>query len=148
VENSQIEIVSLEEKCYVGIPATCAFKSSDREAIKVANEAFALRKGEIRGVVNEKEYVCPHFANDILFTYIYCMEVENLEDIPQGMVGFRVPSQRYVKVRSAAEDPYKLAKSYLAANELKNNGRSLALEVFRFGEKQHFNNADIYVPIV
>jgi predicted transcriptional regulator YdeE len=147
VENSRIEIVSLEEKCYVGVPSTCAFKSSDREAIKVASEAFALRKGEISGAVNKKEYVCPHFANDILFTYIYCMEVENLEDIPQGMVGFLVPSQRYVKVISSAEDPYKLAKSYLAANELKNNGRSLALEVFKFGEEQNFNHADIYVPI-
>jgi predicted transcriptional regulator YdeE len=148
VENSRIEIVSLLEKCYVGIPATSAFKSSDREAIKEAGEAFASRKSEIKGIVNENECVCPHFANDILFTYVFCMEVENLEEIPQGMIGFRVPSQRYVKVRSATENPYKLVNSYLATNGLENNTRSLALEVFKFGEEQHFNNADIYVPIV
>jgi predicted transcriptional regulator YdeE len=148
VESSRIEIVSLEEKCFIGIPATCAFKSSDREAIKVAGEAFASRKGEISGAVNEREYVCPHFANDILFTYIYCMEVENLEEIPHGMIGFRVPSQRYVKVRSEEHNPYKLVNSYLAANGLESNTSSLALEVFKFGEEQHFNNADIYVPIV
>jgi predicted transcriptional regulator YdeE len=146
--NNQIEIVTLEEKYFVGVPVTNVFQRFDPDRIKEANQIFLARKSEIKEIINEHEYVCPHFANDILFTYIYCMMVTEIKDIPKGMIGFCVPSQRYVKVRSTDQDPYALIKSYLKANGLENNTRSLALEVFRFGEEQHFNNADIFVPIV
>ena len=76
------------------------------------------------------------------------MEVTRIEDVPKGMIGFSVPGQRYAKARSIDQDPYALIKSYLKEKGLENNPRSLALEVFRFGEEQHFNNADIYVPIL
>jgi predicted transcriptional regulator YdeE len=116
--------------------------------MKEANQLFLERRNEIKGIINEQEYVCPHFANDILFTYIYCMEVEGINDTPNGMIGFYVPGQRYIKVRSTDQDPYAISHEYLKENDLENNTRSLALEVFKFGEEQHFNNADIYIPIV
>ena len=148
MENNQIEIVTLEEKHFVGVPVTNVFQRVDPESIKEANQRFLFRKSEIQGVLNPDEYVCPHFANDVLFTYIYCMEVTRIDDVPQGLVGFSVPSQRYAKVRSKDKDPYALIKSVLKEKSLDNNQRSLALEVFKFGEEQHFNNADIYVPIL
>jgi predicted transcriptional regulator YdeE len=148
MKNNQIEIVTLEEKYFVGVPVTNVFQRFDPDRIKEANQIFLARKSEIKEIINEHEYVCPHFANDVLFTYIYCMEVTEIKDIPKGMIGFCVPSQRYVKVTSTDQDPYALIKSYLKENGLENNTRSLALEVFRFGEEQHFNNADIFVPIV
>ncbi|RXZ81752.1 hypothetical protein EBB07_13955 [Paenibacillaceae bacterium] len=83
-----------------------------------------------------------------MFTYIYCMEVEGISDIPNGMIGFHVPSQRYIKVRSLDQDPYAISQKYLKETGIENNIKSLALEVFKFGEEQHFNNADIYIPIV
>jgi predicted transcriptional regulator YdeE len=147
MQNNQIEIVTLEEKHFVGIPVTNAFQRFDADSIKEANRVFLDRKSEIKEILNEHEYVCPHFAGDLLFTYIYCMEVTKIEDVPKGMIGFSVPSQRYAKVRSVDQDPYTLIKSYLEENDLDNNPRSLALEVFRFGEEQHFNNANIFVPI-
>lgn len=147
MEASQIEIVTLEAKYFIGVPVTNAFKRFDAERMKEANQLFLERWNEIKGIINEQEYVCPHFANDILFTYIYCMEVSEIKDIPNGMIGFDVPSQRYVKIRSTDQDPYVISKEYLKENGLENNTRSLALEVFRFGEEQHFNNADIYIPV-
>ncbi|MCD9025460.1 GyrI-like domain-containing protein [Cohnella silvisoli] len=148
MKNNQIEIVTLGEKYFVGVPVTNVFQRFDPDRIKEANQIFLARKSEIKEIINENEYVCPHFANDVLFTYIYCMEVTEIKDIPKGMIGFCVPNQRYVKVRSTDQDPYALIKSYLKANGLENNTRSLSLEVFRFGEEQHFNKADIFVPIV
>jgi predicted transcriptional regulator YdeE len=147
MENDQIEIVTLEEKHFIGVPVTTAFQRVDTESMREAYQRFLTRKSEIQGTLNQDEYVCPHFANDILFTYIYCMEVTGTEDVPQGMVGFSIPSQRYVKVRSKDKDPYALVKSFLREESLENNRQSLALEVFKFGEDQHFHNADIYVPI-
>ncbi|MFC0216262.1 GyrI-like domain-containing protein [Paenibacillus chartarius] len=148
MQKNQIEIVTLEEKYFVGVSVTNAFQRIDRDSIKEANEEFLARRSEIKGILNHREYVCPHFANDVLFTYMYCMEVARIEDVPKGMVGFSTPSQRYAKVRSIDKDPYRLIKSFLEENRLDNNPRSLALEVFKFGEEQHVNNADIYVPII
>lgn len=148
MNNNQVEIVIFEEKHFIGVPVTVAFQKHDPERIKEANQIFLTRKNEIKGIINEHEYVCPHFANDVLFTYIYCMEVSEISDIPDGMLGFNVPSQRYAKVSSTDQDPYKLIKSYLKAKGLENNTRSLALEVFRFGEHQNINNASIFVPLL
>ncbi|GAE06779.1 hypothetical protein JCM10914_2955 [Paenibacillus sp. JCM 10914] len=148
MKTNQIEIVTLEAKHFIGVPVTNVFQRIDPERIKEANQIFLTRRNEIKGIINEQEYVCPHFANDILFTYIYCMEVAEIKDIPNGMIGFQVPSQQYVKVRSTDHDPYAFSKEYLKENGLENNTRSLALEVFKFGEEQHFNNAEIYIPIV
>lgn len=147
MKNNQVEIVTLEVMNYIGVPVTAAFQNTDPERIKDANQIFLDRKNEIQGIVNENQYVCPHFANDVLFTYIYCMEVKEIRTIPDGMIGFSLPRQQYAKVRSADEEPYGLIKTYLASNGLENNTRSLALEVFQFGEEQHYNNADILVPI-
>jgi predicted transcriptional regulator YdeE len=144
----QIEIVSLEAKYFIGVPVTNVFQRFDSERMKEANQLFLERRNEIKGIINDQKYVCPHFANDILFTYIYCMEVEGINDTPNGMIGFFVPSQRYIKVRSSDQDPYAISHEYLKENGLENNTRSLALEVFKFGEEQHCNNADIYIPIV
>ncbi|MGO4374725.1 GyrI-like domain-containing protein [Paenibacillus sp. MCAF20] len=148
MKTNQIEIVTLETKYFIGVPVTNVFQRFDSERMIETNQLFLARRNEIIGTINEQEYVCPHFANDILFTYVYCMEVTEIKNIPNGMIGFQVPSQRYVKVRSADQDPYALSKEYLKEKGLENNTRSLALEVFRFGEEQHFNNADIYIPIV
>ena len=148
MQNNEIEIITLEEKHFVGVAVTNAFQKISRESIKEANQIFLDRMSEIKGVLNPLEYVCPHFANDILFTYIYCLEVGRVENVPKGMVGFTVPSQRYAKIRSKDQDPYTLIHSFLKEKSMAKNLRSLALEVFRFGEEQHTNNADIYVPIL
>jgi Uncharacterized protein conserved in bacteria len=147
MDNIQFEMVTLGTKHYVGVPVTNVFNRFNPELMKEANEIFNSRIREIKRIIHEHEYVCPHFANDIMFTYVYCMEVSEIEDVPKGMIGFHVPSQRYVKVRAVDQDPYESAKLYLEANGLENNTRALALEVFRFGEEQHFNHADIYIPI-
>jgi predicted transcriptional regulator YdeE len=148
MKNNQVEIIALKEKHFVGVPVTVAFQKHDPERIKEAEQIFLTLKNQLKGIINEYEYVCPHFANDVLFTYIYCMEVSEIRDIPDGMIGFSVPSQQYAKVRSTDQEPYGLIKSYLNANGLESNTRSLALEVFRFSEEQHYNNADIFVPII
>lgn len=46
MENSKIEMV-------------------DKEIMKKTNQQFLERRNEIKGIINEQENVCPHFANDI-----------------------------------------------------------------------------------
>lgn len=144
----QAEIVTLEEKHYVGVAVTNAFMRVNPKSIQEVNDLFLSRIKEIPNVINSGSYVCSHFANDFLFTYIYSMEVSRIDEVPEGMIGFSVPSQRYAKVRSTEQDPYALIKATLEVMSLINNTRSLALEVFRFGEEQHVRNADVFVPIL
>ncbi|MCM3626045.1 GyrI-like domain-containing protein [Paenibacillus glycanilyticus] len=148
MSKEQVEIVALGEKHFIGVPVTNAFHKADPKSIREAYQIFLSRKEEITDMVDRDCYVCPHFANDYLFTYIYCMEVFRIGDVPQGMIGFSLPSQRYAKARSADQDPYARIKATLEAMNLENNTRSLALEIFRFGEEQHVNNADVYIPIL
>lgn len=55
MQNNQIEIVTLEEKHFVGVPVTNVFQRFDPESIKEANQIFLARKSEIRGILNQYE---------------------------------------------------------------------------------------------
>jgi predicted transcriptional regulator YdeE/catechol 2,3-dioxygenase-like lactoylglutathione lyase family enzyme len=145
VSEAQVEIVRLDEKCYVGVPVTSSFQNV--VGIGEARQIFMEKKNEIQNIVNKDLYACLHFANDVLFTYVYCMEVSAIGIVPQGMIGFTVPGNRYAKVRTKDTEPYAFINSYLSANRMEKDSSSLAIEIFKFGENEHYNNADILVPI-
>lgn len=111
MSNAQIEVVQLGERKYIGIAATSPLKNV--KGIGEAHQLFMERKVEIQGMVDENTYVCVHFANEVLFTYIYCMEVNELQPVPEGMIGFEVPRNQYVKVQSNGEEPYGLINKFL-----------------------------------
>lgn len=56
MQNNQIEIVTLEEKHFVGVPVTNVFQRFDPESIKEANQIFLARKSKIKGILNQYEY--------------------------------------------------------------------------------------------
>jgi predicted transcriptional regulator YdeE len=144
--NDHVQIISLEEKKFVGIAVTSSFQKVT--GVGEASQFFMSRKNGIQSMVSVDEYVCLHFSNDVVFTYIYCMEVSELEAVPVGMIGFTVPSSRYAKVRTEDEDPYGMINTYLTENGLESNPKLFAFEVFRFGEEETIFNADILVPVM
>jgi predicted transcriptional regulator YdeE/catechol 2,3-dioxygenase-like lactoylglutathione lyase family enzyme len=145
VRDEQVEIVRVEEKCYVGVPVTSSFQNV--VGIGEARQIFMEKKNEIQSIVNKDQYACLHFANNVLFTYVYCMEVSTIDKVPQGMIGFAVPGNRYAKARTKYKEPYGFINTYLSDNQMEKDSSSLAIEIFKFGEKEHYNNADILVPI-
>jgi predicted transcriptional regulator YdeE len=145
VREEQVEIVRLEERCYVGVPVTSSFQNV--VGIGEARQIFMEKKNEIQNIVNKDLYACLHFANDVLFTYVYCMEVSAIDMVPQGMIGFTVPGNRYAKVRTKDKEPYGFINTYMSDNQMEKDISSLAMEIFKFGENEHYNNADILVPI-
>jgi predicted transcriptional regulator YdeE len=143
---NNVQIVKVEEKQYVGVAVTSPFHNVT--GIGEAKQLFEDRRNEIQNTVTTDEYVCLHFANEVVFTYIYCMEVSAIDAIPDGMIGFTVPSSRYAKVRTKDEDPYGLIHTYLQENGIERNPNLFSQEVFRFGEEESKYNADILVPIM
>ncbi len=145
MSKAQIEVVLLGERKYIGIAVTSPLKNV--KGIGEAQQFFMERKDEIQRKVDECTYVCVHFANEVLFTYIYCMEVTELQPIPEGMIGFEVPSNQYVKVHSNGEEPYGLIDTFLRDKGMESHSNSVSFEVFQFGKEESKYNAEILVPI-
>ena len=91
---AQIEVVQSGNRKYIGTAVTSPLNNV--QGVGEAHRLFMERRGEIQNQVDEHAYVCVHFANEVLFTYIYCMEVTELQRIPAGMIGFEVPGGSYV----------------------------------------------------
>ncbi|GIP38980.1 hypothetical protein J31TS4_22600 [Paenibacillus sp. J31TS4] len=142
---AQIEVVPLKERKYVGIAVTSPLK--DVNGIGEARQQFMDRIGEIQGKVDETTYVCVHYANEVLFTYLYCMEVMDHRSAPDGMIGFEVPANRYVKVQANGDEPYGLIEQFLRDNGMQSHAGSVSFEVFRFGQEESKYQAEILVPL-
>lgn len=144
--NNNVQIVRLEGKKFVGIAVTSPFQNV--MGIGETKRLFEASRNDIPNTVDADEYTCLHFANEVVFTYIYCMEVSVLDTIPEGFIGFAVPSSRYVKVRTKDEDPYGLIHTFISEHGIERNPNLFSLEVFKFGEEESKYNADILVPIM
>lgn len=143
---NQVDIVQLEEMKFIGVPVTSSFQNDSPKRIEDTKNIFMNRKNEIKNVINPDRYVCPHYASEVLFTYLYCMEVNNLDEIPEGMIGFSIPAHRYVTTRSN-HDPYEVLHTYLQNREMENNVKALALEVYYFENPNWPTEVDVYIPI-
>ncbi|WP_173275695.1 effector binding domain-containing protein [Paenibacillus sp. NEAU-GSW1] len=146
MELNQIEVVQLPEKHYVGLSVTSSFRGHDPKRVEQMKESFFCRYDEIRHVVDETQYVSPHFSSEQLFTYLICAEVSRLSDIPEGMIGFTIPAQSYVKTRSSG-DPYAELHQYVKEHNLSNNSKALALEVYKRDMPVWPNETEVYIPL-
>lgn len=143
-----VEIVRMSERRFVGIPVTVSFENLDRDRIHHTKRLFMEMKDKIKYVLNGEQYTCAFLANDVLFTYIYSLQVSQIIEMPAGMIGFTVPEQSYAKVRSAEQDPYAIIHRYLSDCGREADKSSLAFEVFTYGEEEDVHHADVYVPIL
>jgi predicted transcriptional regulator YdeE len=141
-----VEIVKLDQKKLIGIPVTSVFEGHGPRRIEEAKQIFLNRRHEIKNAVNNQEYVCPSFASEAVFTYFFCMEVSEIDEVPDGMLGFTIPAHSYGKTRSD-QDPYEAIHAYLRANGMESNMKALALEVYSFDEPQWPSKVDVFVPI-
>ncbi|WP_373230760.1 GyrI-like domain-containing protein [Cohnella sp.] len=144
--SNQVELISLQEKRFVGIPVTSPFQDHQPERIDETRQIFLGRRHEIKAIVNPQEYVCPHFTSEVLFTYFFCMEVSEISDVPSGMIGFTLPAHLYAQTRSDL-DPYEVIHSFLRDISMESNSRALAFEVYGFDNPQWPSQVDVYVPV-
>lgn len=146
MSGSQVEFVKVEAKHYIGLSITSSFQGHDPKRVETLKQQFMVRRHEIMHAVNPRQYVCPHFNSETLFTYLYCLEVSKLDDIPEGMLGFTIPAHTYAKVRTEL-DPYEVLHSYLKEQGLQNDTKALALEIYNMESPRWPDQVDVYVPI-
>ncbi|MBB6673705.1 GyrI-like domain-containing protein [Cohnella nanjingensis] len=147
VADNQVQMLVLPEINLVGLCVTSPFKGHLPERVEDMKQEFHRRKDEIRNVIHPERYVSPSFTSEVLFTYLICMEVASLSDVPEGMLGFTIPPHRYAKVKSKG-DPYQDIHDYLKANNKQSNKRALALEIYHFENPAWPDEAEVCIPLL
>lgn len=72
-----------------------------------------------------------------MFTYFYCLQVSELSDIPEGMMGFSIPAATYAAVHyegphPMGPDPYETLAKYRSENGIEAQSNAMVLERYRF----------------
>ncbi|QHW34341.1 GyrI-like domain-containing protein [Paenibacillus rhizovicinus] len=142
-----VKEITLPERSYIGMALTSPLAAHEPKRVEQLKKLFIGRRFEIKGLLDSESYVCPSFVCEQLFTYLFCMQVNQLSVVPYGMIGFIIPEQRYVTVRAQGTDPYELLHAYLKAKGLQNNKRGMALEVYRLPKSLWPDEVDVYIPI-
>lgn len=93
----ECEIVSKEFKL-IGQSITANYPQSFPNAAIEVQVEFLKKVDEIKNCKNKKVLLSPYMCNDIMATYFACLEVEEIADVPEDMVGFAIPLMKYAKV--------------------------------------------------
>jgi predicted transcriptional regulator YdeE len=144
------EIVKKEFK-FVGISNTAPFPSAFPQAAVKVQQKFEKRINEISNPVNNKILISPFICNGIIATYFACLEVSDLQSIPEGMIGFTVPSSEYVKItctnRTIGEGYNKVFR-WLGENGYTQKGNNaFQIEVFYIDELAEEEQVELLIPI-
>jgi predicted transcriptional regulator YdeE len=147
----ECEVVTKEYQ-FVGQSITANFPSSFPEAaIKVQTEFFQKRRSEISNVLNPDILFSPYMCNGVVATYFACSEVSEIENVPAGMIGFKLSPTRYAKISCSNQtigEGYSKIFKWIGANgyKQKSSSNSSAIEIFYFEEKPE-EKVEILIPI-
>jgi predicted transcriptional regulator YdeE len=136
---TDVTTIKLGEMKMVGFPVNVAFKGGDFSQIGKTKQRFMERKQEIKHVINPDVYWAPWFNCEVMFTYFYCLQVSELSDIPDGMMGFTIPETLYAAVKYEGPhpmdpDPYGLLASYRQENGIVHKEESMIIEKYEFAK--------------
>ncbi|WHY21543.1 effector binding domain-containing protein [Paenibacillus sp. G2S3] len=146
MDEAQVQVLELPEMKLIGLSITSSFVGHEPERVEAMKREFNSRKDEISNIIHPERYLSPHFTSENLFTYMICMEVEELTNVPEGMLGFTIPAHRYVQVKSKG-DPYEVLHTYVRENGLQSNDRALAIEIYQFSNPTWPDEVDVYIPL-
>lgn len=136
----EIQIVKLNEMKMVGFPINISFKDGDFSKIGENKRLFLERKNEISHVIDPETYWAPWYSCEVMFTYFYCLQVSELTDIPEGMMGFTIPESSYASIHyegyphTMNPDTYELLHTFRQANHIQKKENGMVLEKFRFDD--------------
>ncbi|MWC29726.1 effector binding domain-containing protein [Paenibacillus sp. MMS18-CY102] len=152
---SEVITVQLDEMKFIGIPVIVPFKDGDYSTIGKTKQLFMERMDEIEGVINPSILWAPWYANDIMFTYVYSVQVASLDNVPEGMIGFTQPAARYATTHYEGPlpwepDPYERLQAYRQREKLELAKGLMVLEKFEFDREDDPDGLlyiDVFGPI-
>ncbi|OIK14143.1 hypothetical protein BIV60_12255 [Bacillus sp. MUM 116] len=150
----EVKVVEKEELKVVGI----AWNGNYSEIMKIPSlfNVMEDRLCEVQNKTNEPVLIAPFHSRETEFTYFVTAPVEEIKEVPDGMVGFTIPRKNYVftthKGRAEEiENTYKKIFAWMKDYGYEQDHQALSLEVYN-GEHKENNAAgnlifDIYLPV-
>jgi len=157
IRNMEPRIVTKPAFKAVGLAEEFALNKT--EGVSALWQRFAERFQEIRTPVGEHCLGLCLGGQDDGFTYVAALEVADLDELPQGMVGHRVAGQTYAvfTVKLSKEEPVgtQMTRAYrqIWNNWLPKSGHIFAeapdFELYddRFDPATETGEVDIYIPV-
>lgn len=144
------EVVTKEFQL-VGQCITVNFPSAFPEAAIRIQKEFWQRRSEIHDAVNPNIIFSPYMCNGAVATYFACLEVSAIGEVPEGMIGFKLPVSRYAKINCSNRtigEAYTKVFEWIGANGYKQRSgyEASPVEIF-YIEDQDEEKAEILIPI-
>lgn len=150
--NMPCELVTREYQ-FVGQSITANYPEGfPNAAIKVQMD-FGERKHEITNAKQPDVMYSPFICNEIFATYFACLEVDEITNIPEGMMGFKLPLTRYAKVECTVNsigEGYDNIFTWIREQGYEQKTWELGccpVEVYYFGEEGEPDKVEILIPI-
>jgi predicted transcriptional regulator YdeE len=131
-----VKVVELSEKKLVGIRVVCP---GDQYVIEIPEASFKLknRLNEIKDVISPARLVGAYIVGDFSEDedgYWVCVEVNEIRQVPEGMVSLVVPKQKYAVIRHKGpnfeiRNTYEKLHNWIEENKLERVQRSWHLEI-------------------
>lgn len=131
-----MKVVELNEKKLVGIRVVCAGHQYVKEIPRAAVQ-LKERLTEIRELVHPARLIGAFIAGDFSEEedgYWVCVEVNEIKEVPQGMVSLVVPKQKYAVLRHTGPNleiraAYERLHQWIEENEFERVPRAWHLEI-------------------
>ena len=147
----QCEIIE-KEYLLVGESITANFPSSFPSVAIEVQQEFVKKRHLVKNAVDKEILFSPYMCNDIMATYFACLEVTDIDEIPDGMVGFKIPLTKYAKVtctNKSIDKGYGTIFTWMKENNYKQKWfeSSFPIEIFYFEDNVEEEVVEILIPI-
>ncbi|WP_462409690.1 GyrI-like domain-containing protein [Neobacillus sp. Marseille-QA0830] len=149
-----IKVIEKDSMKVVGISWNGCYSQLD--SIPSLFKVMEEREKEIKSRTEEPVFIAPFHSRETEVTYYVTTPVENLESIPDGMVGFTIPKKNYVFTTHVGK-PDDIQSTYLQLLTWMNeygydqDHQALSLEVYKKTSPDRDENGnlqlEIYLPV-
>jgi AraC family transcriptional regulator len=149
-----IQVVEKEEIKVVGISWNGTY--SQTSTIPKLFEEMEARLEEVAYQTNESVLIAPFHSRETEITFYVTTPVERIENIPEGMVGFTIPSKNYVFATHRGrpeeiENTYLQILAWMREYGYEQDLQALSIEIYNEEDKQLNSSGDlhyeIYLPV-
>jgi len=145
-----IQVIEKEEMKVVGISWNGTY--SQISTLPTLFKKMVNRLEEVSYQTNEPVLIAPFHSRETEITYYVTTPVEKIEEIPEGMVGFTIPSKNYVFAthrgsHEEVENTYKQIYSWMEEYGYEQDHNALSMEVFKEEHKHQNENGELYFDI-
>jgi AraC family transcriptional regulator len=149
-----IQVIEKEEMKVVGISWNGTYSQISK--LPRLFQEMVNRLEEVSYQTKEPVLIAPFHSRETEFTYYVTTPVEKIDEIPDGMVGFTIPSKNYVFAthkgkQGEVENTYQQIYAWMKEYGYEQDHNALSIEVYKEEHKHLYASGelhfDIYLPV-